>query len=189
MAGQGSRLTLEDQRRLAAAPRKPPIQEGRGPAGVEGTRVTTKAYDVFGRIYPPAQKWKIWPALEPHLPDHQYTEFDDGRDRYIARGGPGGHGLHAIVTPAGQSPDHRAGGRTIYEGFAPGMTARETVGPVARRMQEIDKAGKPYGLFWSNSNWAMSEAMEGETGRRIGDRKTPGYRADARPAMPPLLGR
>jgi hypothetical protein len=185
------RLTLSPQEkaRLDAAPRKPPIQEGRAPPDAQGTRVTTKAYDVIGTKVPIVQTIPGWSKVEPYLWDHQYTEFDDGRERYIARGGPSSHGLHAIVTPSHQSPDRNSGGRVIYEGFAPGKTSRETIAPVAKRMQEIDRSGRPYGLFWSNSNWAMSEGLEGETGRRIGDRQTPGYRAGAPPAMPPSLGR
>lgn len=186
-------LSAAEHARLAAAPRKPSIQPGRAPPGASGARVTTRSYDVIGAKAPglrrQLQKWNVWSKIEPYLPDHQYTEFKDGRESYIVRGGPAGLALNTMVTPSARSPDYRTGGRIIFEGFVPGKSAREAVAPVARRVREIEKSPRPYGLLWSNSNWAMAEAMEGEAGRRIGDRQTVGYDSDARPAMPPPLGR
>jgi hypothetical protein len=143
-----TRLTVEEQLMMAQAPRKAP-----------GTQVTVRSY----------------PAIVPFDPfHHMYTEYDDGAEQYIYRGGPSRHGLHAQVTPASESPDFRHGTRVVDETFLPDVSARQAIRSPRRTAERIEGSGAPYLGLWSNSNSAVGEQMEDQFGRRVGDLRTPG---------------
>jgi hypothetical protein len=157
-------LTPRERVAFEKAPRKP------------GTRVQVKAYPV---------KVMGIPAFGAH---HQFTEYDDGQEGYIYRGGPSIHGLHAQVTPAQESPDYGRGERVLFETFLPDVPAREAIKPAQRTAARIEASGAPYGVFNSNSNSAVGDQTEAQFGRRVGDARTPGW---SRPPldMPPWLRR
>lgn len=105
-----------------------------------------------------------------------YTEYDDGREQYIFRGGPSGMQLKAQVDPARRSPDYGRGDRLVYETFLPGVTAAQAKRPAERTAAEINRSGTVYGGFWSNSNLAVGDQTQAQFGHRVGDRETPGWR-------------
>jgi hypothetical protein len=148
----GPLLTMREAAALQAAPKKPP-----------GTQVTVRAFPVkiagvplFGR-------------------EHMYTEYDDGQDQYISRGGPSWHGVHAQVDPARDSPDYGRGTRVVHQTELPGMTAAEAVWPARRNAVRVEASQAPYAGLYSNSNSVVGDQMEDQFGYRVGDGKTPGW--------------
>lgn len=124
------------------------------------TRVTVRSYDI---------PW-LWGKSE-----HAYTEYDDGREQFILRGGPSAHGVHAEVTPARESRDYRKGQRVLVDTTVPG-TARQAIRPAQQTVRRVEDSGAPYlGLVW-NSNSVNADNAEDQLGVRVGDRLTPGWR-------------
>jgi hypothetical protein len=148
----GPLLTTREAAALRAAPKRSP-----------STEVTVRAYPV-----------KI--AGVPLLGlEHMYTEYDDGRDQYISRGGPSWHGLHAQVDPARESPDYRRGTRVVHQTELPGLAAAEAVWPARRNAVRVEASHAPYAGLYSNSNSVVGDQMEDQFGHRVGDRRTPGW--------------
>lgn len=170
-------LSLREQLALEAAPKRP------------GTSVRVRAYRI--------------PGLGPAK--HMYVEYDDGRERLIARGGPSGEGpdfvrgvlsdnLHVTggVTPAYLSRDYAKGGETVFSGYLPGVSAQAAAAPARREAQALAKDPRRYrGL--ANSNSYAADTVEPLFGVRPGDPLTPGYktRLDEAPRarLSPLMSR
>jgi hypothetical protein len=112
-----------------------------------------------------------------------YVEYDDGRQRRIARGGPSGLAgalsgdlqVTAGVTPADQSRDNGAGGRVLYRGFIPNRSADEAAEPARRHAEAVNKGRRQYGSG-ANSNSFAADVTAQMFGVRPGDNYTPGYR-------------
>lgn len=151
-----------------------------------GTSVTVRSYDI---------PWLPGPA------EHMYVEYDDGRDRLVARGGPSAFvdvfdgNLRVVggVSPAGQSRDGDKGGRVLQRGFIPNRSADEAAAPARRHAEAVNKAGRQYGVG-ANSNSFAADVAADMFGVRPGDSLTPGYRrrlnsaprarpSDVRPAV------
>lgn len=177
--GSGPWLTLKDHAALARAPRRRP-----------GTEVTVWARPVGATV---------------NNADHMYDVFDDGRRKYIARGGPSSEGgamllnkmagdlsVRARVDPASQSPDYGAGRRVLARGFLPGVSADKAVMQAELHAAGVNRDGNRYG-FASNSNSYAADVYQDLFGRRPGDDRTWGYgtrlRDTARPPSmhPPIL--
>lgn len=156
-------LTPQEQVRLARAPRRP------------GTEVRVKSYDII------EANTGLRLPVRNLTPDHMYVEYDDGRDPYIYRGGPSPHGLHAQVDPVADSPDHGRGDRILFETFLPGINARAAAKPAQAMRDRIERSGRPYLLFDSNSNDAVGDLTQAQFGWRAGDDQTWGWRPDRRP--------
>ena len=167
--------------------RKERIGLERAPKVGPGTRVTVRSYDVpsswltpFGRELPPGARG--------FSPDHMFVEYDDGRERYIFRGGPKGPMLHAQVTPAQQSQDDGRGERILFQTVLPNVDARQAIRPAQAAARRVNESGQPYLVFDSNSNTAVGDLTEAQFGRRVGDRQTPGHRPPPLyPASSPIL--
>ncbi|MGA0604954.1 hypothetical protein ACO2Q0_03055 [Phenylobacterium sp. VNQ135] len=149
-------MTIDEHIALADAPKRP------------GTRVTVRAYDT------------PWPGRDEHM----YTEYDDGREQYIYRGGPSLHGVHAQLTPARESPDYGKGGRVLYRTDLPGVTARTAIGPAQAEGERIERSGAPYRVFYSNSNGVVADGTEAQFGIRVGDERTPGWETPIEARLP-----
>jgi hypothetical protein len=182
-------VTPRDHQLIANAPRKRVVAERDNPA-TPGTRARVMSYDVLSKMVAEPFGYEFAPWLKALTPDHAYTEYDDGRERYIFRGGPrvGPRGLrlHARMDPAPASPDQNRGERVLYETFLPGLTAREAARPAQATAQAINRAERPYLVSRSNSNWANAENTQASLGRRIGDRQTWGWGPEPPAARPPL---
>jgi len=132
-----------------------------------GTRVTVRGYDI--------------PWL-PGKAEHMYVEYDDGRERLIARGGPSplGDALNgnlrvvAGVSPEQESRDYRKGGRVLHSGFLPGVSAQTAAAPARAYGEELKRDGRAYSRQ-SNSNSFAADVVERMFGVRPGDHLTPGY--------------
>ncbi|MBW8812509.1 MAG: hypothetical protein JF588_03700 [Caulobacterales bacterium] len=176
-------LTPPEQASLARAPRYPPRQgavrlvstapgcpPAQGlPARGAGTDVTVRAYpvrNVGGRA------------------DHMYVTFDDGSNRFIARGGPSADGAGMLgglradnltvtgrVDPADRSPDARGGGRLMFEGFLPGQSAVEAVQPAKDHAAGVNRGRNDYRRD-SSSNSFAADVVESLFGCRVGDDRT-----------------
>jgi hypothetical protein len=167
----GILLSPEEQAALAAAPRAAP-----------GTDIAVRAKPVFPlleQLPPPLQ------LPEFLRPQHMFETFDDGRDRYIFRGGPQGPLLHAQVDPATQSPDYEANSRVLFARRLPGRTASEAVAPARQDAAQINASGSPYGIVTSNSNSVIGDFTNRQYGKRVGDWRTPGYRTGFAPPFVP----
>lgn len=169
---QGPFVTLKDYADLARAPKRQ-------------TRVTVKSYDVpAGWVEkPPSQILPPW--FRSRSPDHMFVEYDDGREQYIARGGPKGAFKSARVDAARRSPDFRRGERVLYSEVLPGQSAREAIGPALELARRTNGSGQPYLVFGSNSNSYVGDLTQEQLGRRIGDRQTWGYRSGEPEGAPP----
>jgi hypothetical protein len=156
-------LTLADQVAMAKAPRLPdpritaPPQPG-------GTTVRIESYPV-GSAWDPAH--------------HMFADYDDGRQHYIYRGGPGPDlAVHAQVTPADQSRDAGKGQRLLYERYLPGTSADQAVQAARRDADRINASQNPYLVGTSNSNSVIGGFTAKQFGHRVGDIRTPGYDYD-----------
>ena len=156
----GPLMSLRAYASLTAAPRKAPIQ---------GTMMRVRAYDI---------PWLIGSD------EHMYTEYDDGAESYIFRGGPTVRGLAARVDPAPASPDFGRGGRILYQQLMPGIPARDAKIPAERFRDRINRENLPYLGWVSNSNYAASRQVEDQTGYRPGDDLTPGWAPSLLPVAP-----
>jgi hypothetical protein len=147
-----------------------------GPAGRSppGTHVTVRSYDVISNMLG-KHGYELQPWAKAIAPDHEFVEYDDGRERYIYRGGPRKGRLTADVTPAERSRDNGRGERVLYSTFLPGVPAREAIKPAQTVGREIRASRQPYLVFDSNSNSAVGDVTERQFGRRIGDGHTPGH--------------
>lgn len=155
-------MTVEDRVRLEQAPKRTS-----GPA----TKVTMLSYDIAGL---------------PGRAEHAYVEFDDGRERLIARGGPDAGGAALVgsaaagqlsvqggVTPAYLSRDEGKGTRVLFRGELPGLSAREASEGAVRIGRDLERDPRRYTL-WSNSNSYAGDVVEDLFRVRPGDRLTPG---------------
>lgn len=168
--------SLKDYADLGRAPKKP-----------TSTQVTVRSYDVPGRWYSQLTGRELPGWVKDISPDHMYAEYDDGRERYIYRGGPRGALLSARVDPARESPDDGRGERVLYRTELPGRTARQAIQPAREAAEHINRSGQPYLVFGSNSNSVIGDWTAEQLGHRVGDRQTPGYRPSA-PLSPYLPG-
>ena len=149
-------LTPRERVALARAPTKRP-----------GTRVTVRAYDI--------------PWL-PGKAEHMFVEYDDGRERLIARGGPSHLGdalsgnlrVVAGVTPARESRDDGQGGRVLHSGFLPDVAATDAAARARTHAAQLARDNRSYSAR-SNSNSFAADVAEDLFGVRPGDRLTPGY--------------
>ena len=120
--------------------------------------------------------------------DHMYVEYDDGRRQLIARGGPslqgadfwggtldGSDRVRARVTPADQSKDFGKPSRVLAQRFLSGETAEQAALPARLHAHGVNRGGNFYGIWDSNSNSFAGDVTAPIFGRRIGDRRTPGY--------------
>jgi len=155
-------VSLNRAPRLGAGPRPP------------GTKVTAYAYDLL----------RLPEPLARLTPDHLYVEYDDGQEQLIARGGPSREGLGlaaghlrgdlsvaAKVGSARESRDYRRGGRVMFRGFLPHMTAQQAAGPARRHAAGVNRGGNAY-LGDQNSNTFASDVVEDTFGVPIGDGQT-----------------
>lgn len=83
-------LTVRNQAVLKAAPKKVAA------LARPGTTVRVHAHDA---LIPRSWPSSVRTLLDPVSPDHMYVEHDDGREQFIARGGPAASGL-ALVRDA-----------------------------------------------------------------------------------------
>ena len=168
-------ISLREYAVLAAAPRKVAARVV-GPAASRpnraGTTVTVRATPV--------------PAVQNRA-DHMWVEFDDGRQQYIARGGPEAGGAEMVasgmlndltvmaqVDRAIDSPDYRQSRRVLGQMFLPGTTAAAAAGEARRQAAGVNKRGNPYGAE-RNSNSFAADVYERLSGQRVGDARTWGY--------------
>jgi hypothetical protein len=172
----GQLLTPAEQLRLASAPNRQ-----------TGTEVT-----VFARPV----------GISGGAADHMFTQFNDGQEQYIFRGGPnwaegGPHwsDVHAQVDPATKSPDYDYDSRVLYRTFEPGMSARDAIRPAQDTATRINDAHAPYEIVGSNSNSVVGDFTQGQFGTRVGDGRTWGYTdhlvprsAAATGSAPPVAG-
>jgi hypothetical protein len=159
--GQGPLLSLSDQAALEKAPKLP------------GTTVTVEAYPVG-------------PSFDPA--NHMYVQFDDGKDSYIYRGGPGADGrLSAGVVPAHLSRDYGKGQTPMYQTFLPNQSAEQAIAPAQAAADRINRSDNPYGVVTSNSNSVVGDYTAQQYGHRVGQGPsgvlgpgawTPGYGYD-----------
>jgi hypothetical protein len=189
MASPRVSLPLGAQAQLRAAPKKTqPTANAIGRPPPPGTHVTVKSYDVLSGILRNITGYELIDPIKNLTPDHMYTEYDDGRESYIYRGGPGsGMRLDAHVAPAKQSVDYGRGERILHKRFIPGKSANEAVDPARRVAAQIKSERRPYLVVLSNSNTAAAEGNIAAFGRPGGDRQTwgaPSYRT----SIPPMLG-
>ena len=173
-------MTLREYAALEAAPKKAPHA---------GTRVTVRSFDVLSDNLAKATGHPLPSFVKARLPDHMYTEYDDGREQFIFRGGPSGGKLKVQVDPARQSPDFGRGDRVLYETFLPGVTARDAKRPAERSAAWINRSGTLYGGPIANSNLAVGDQTEVQFGKRVGDHQTWGWRDGPRFAPGPWLDR
>lgn len=139
----------------------------------DGTPVTVRAFDV------PAG----WLGIDrdiPGSPDHMFIEYDDGRSRYIYRGGPqeradGSWALRARVDRAEQSPDFGRGQRVISETFLPGLTAQQAALPARKDALEVNRRNRDYLGINDNSNTVIGDYTGKQYGRRAGSLSTWGH--------------
>ena len=151
-------LTARELSELNRAPRRT------GP----GTQVTVRSYDIPG-LYGPDE--------------HMYVEYDDGREKLIARGGPSSAGgllmgsarVVGGVTPAAESRDYERGGRVMYRGFVPNKSADTTAAPARLHAKSLDADERAYDIG-ANSNSFAADVTAALFGVRPGDNFTPGYR-------------
>lgn len=87
----GPLMSLRAYASLAAAPRK---------AQPPGTRVTVRSFDIFSDMFERATGRELPESVKKIAPDHMFTEYDDGREQYIFRGGEKNLRLEAQVDPA-----------------------------------------------------------------------------------------
>ncbi|MFN4178033.1 hypothetical protein [Phenylobacterium sp.] len=155
-------MSIKDHLDLARAPKK---------GERRGTTVTMYAYEIPG---------------VPGRVDHAYVEFDDGRERLIARGGPSAQGpalfgaamadqLHVVggVVPAYLSRDEGKGTRVLFRGEVPGVPAGVAARGAQRIGRELARDPRRYTL-WSNSNSYAGDVVEDLFRVRPGDDATPG---------------
>ena len=170
-------MTLEDRIRLSEAPKL---------KGAPGTVVTLRSYEI--------------PGL-PGGVEHAYVEFDDGRERRIARGGPNAQGPAMIgaamagqlnvtggVTPAYLSRDEGKGRRVLFRGELPGVPASLATRGAERIGAQLERDPRRYTL-WSNSNSYANDVVEDLFGVRPADDLNPGsaypLNGARRPSAPP----
>lgn len=131
------------------------------------------------------RSYKI-PGLGPL--EHMYVEYDDGRERLVARAGPSAEGagfmrgvltdtLHVTggVAPAYLSRDYAKGERTVFSGYLPGVTAQEAARPARDEAKRLAKDPRRYRAF-ANSNTYAADVTEPLFGVRSGTAFTPGRR-------------
>lgn len=158
-------LTVQDHVAIARAPKR------------RGTTVTVESYPL---------------GFTGGAADHMYAQFDDGRDSYIYRGGPGPNGrLDAGVVPAPLSRDFGKGSRVQFQTFLPDVSAAQAVAPARADAARIAASADPYLGITSNSNSVIGDFTARTYGHRVGrDRRyaghgwTPGYDDDL-PTEPP----
>jgi hypothetical protein len=121
-----------------------------------------------------------------------FVQFDDGRRRLIARGGPsqesagfvgglldGSNRVAAGVSPAALNKDYSGGGRVLARTFVPNVTAEEAASAARSHARGVNHGANAYG--WNaNSNSFAADVAEPILGRRPGDARTPGYRTRLR---------
>lgn len=152
---------------------RPPLPETAPPKG--GTRVQMRAFDVAEtKLGVDLPDW-----LEKRLPDHAYVQYDDGRDRIIARGGPSegkgfiadglGGRLRVVseVQLAERSVDNGLGTKLIDETFIPDKTAQEAARAARTYSAGVNRGQNLYGAK-VNSNSFAGGAHEQSAGRRAG---------------------
>lgn len=173
-------LTPVDLGGVLRSKRRSPLPETAPPPG--GTRVQMRAFDIFeSKLGVELPDW-----LEKRLPDHAYVQYDDGRDRIIARGGPSkgkgfvadglGGRLRVVseVQPAERSVDSGLGTKLIDETFIPGKTAQEVARPARTYSASVNRGQNLYGAK-VNSNSFAGGAHEQSTGRRAGSTEMWGH--------------
>ncbi|MFN3513914.1 MAG: hypothetical protein ACK41C_12755 [Phenylobacterium sp.] len=139
-----------------------------------GARVQVRSYDVVENNL----GVRLPPALERLLPDHAYVEYDDGRERFIARGGPSAQGKAFVdnarngtlrvqggVEPAAQSVDNNKGTKVLDTTFLPGRTANEAAQPARDYTRRVNQGQNLYGATTNSNSFAFG-AAESSTGRR-----------------------
>jgi hypothetical protein len=140
--GQGPLMSLGDQAAVEKAPKLP------------GTTVTVEAYPVG-------------PSFDPA--NHMYVQFDDGRERYIYRGGPNSDGsLGAGVVPAHLSRDYGKG-QDLYQTFLPNVSAVQAIRPAQADADRINGSDNPYAALTSNSNSIVGDYTARQYGHRVGN--------------------
>lgn len=105
----------------------------------------------------------------------------------IARGGPtkGLQWVSGRVDPERQSPDFERGGRVMFRGFLPGVTARDAAVPAQQHARAVNADGaNPYG-WAANSNSFAGDTEEGLFGCRVGDARTIGFMTHLRETPSP----
>jgi hypothetical protein len=174
----GPLMSLRAYASLTAAPRK---------AQPRGTRVTVRSFDIFSNMLEEATGHELPEPIKKILPDHMYTEYDDGREQYIFRGGEKDFRLEAQVDPARQSPDYGRGERLLHETYLPGVAARDAKRPSERSAAWINRSGTLYGYPIANSNMAVGDQTEVQFGKRVGDDQTWGWKDGPRFAPWPWI--
>lgn len=180
MPASGPLMPLRAYTSRAAAPRKTPAP---------GTRVTVRSFDIASDYLSKTTGQELPPWAKRLTADHMYTEYDDGREQYIFRGGESHGRLDAQVDPARRSPDYGRGDRVLYETFLPGVAARDAKRPAERSAAWINRSGTLYGYAIANSNMAVGDQTEIQFGKRIGDDQTWGWKDGPRFAPWPWLDR
>lgn len=121
--------------------------------------------------------------------DHMYVTYDDGRERLIARGGPSTRSLPEMagairadaltvageVGPERDSLDRGRGGRVMFRGYLPNVTAARAAEPAARHAAGVNRGGNDYARDASSNSFA-ADVIEPLFGCRVGDGRTWGYR-------------
>ena len=171
----GPVLTMAELVALERAPK-------RAASKASGTNVTLRATPV---------------GLVPGA-DHMWVHYDDGRKRFIARGGPDAQGAGLIasamfndlnvmgqVDPAHLSPDRLQGSRVLGRAFVPDVGAGEAAAAARAHAAGVNLRGNRYDRA-RNSNSFAADVFEDLTGRRVGDLRTPGYRTRLNEGPPRL---
>lgn len=117
-----------------------------------------------------------------------WVEFDDGRRKYIARGGPNAQGAELVasgllndlsvmaqVDRAEDSPDNGQGRRVLARRFLPDVEADAAAEGARRHAAGVNRRGNAYGAD-HNSNSFAADVFEDLFHQRVGDARTWGSR-------------